>query len=281
MRVCCLPVLSRLGCGRGRVPGSGAGHTAHRHAYQRQCRRSVGHLCGEGWHAREHCDAEVCPGRSTCECLAAGADLYLVDGLIGDAAAVIRSIVSESGGAVFNASTLLEPYRIEGKKTMGLEIVEQLGWHAPDVIVYPTGGGVGLIGIHKGLSELRTLGWLPDDGDLGWSQSSPPAARPSYGRSRRGSAGQSRGRMRNDRIRHYRPGSARRRADPGCPLCQRRTAVAVDDADILAELRRFARDEGLVLSPEGAACLAGVRRLVADGWLDGSDRWSSSIPAPD
>src|SRR4029453_13086737 len=97
------------------------------------------------------------------ECRAAGADLYLVDGLIGDAAAVVRSIVAESDGAIFNASTLREPYRIEGKKTMGLELVEQLGWATPGVIVYPPGRGVRLSGIHKGLAELRTLGWLPDD----------------------------------------------------------------------------------------------------------------------
>src|SRR5205814_5856021 len=84
----------------------------------------------------------------------------VVRGLIGDAAAMISALVAGSDGTVFDASTLKEPYRVEGKKTMGLEIVEQLGWRVPDVIVYPTGGGVGLIGIHKALLELQELGWV-------------------------------------------------------------------------------------------------------------------------
>src|SRR5262249_22425891 len=83
------------------------------------------------------------------ECVAAGADVYLVDGLIGDAGKMIGAFVAGSDGSVFDASTLKEPYRLEGKKTMGYEIAEQLDWKLPDVIVYPTGGGVGLIGIHK------------------------------------------------------------------------------------------------------------------------------------
>uniref|UniRef100_UPI0035CBDA4A threonine synthase n=1 Tax=uncultured Jatrophihabitans sp. TaxID=1610747 RepID=UPI0035CBDA4A len=78
------------------------------------------------------------------ECVAAGAELYLVDGLIGDAGALIRAAVADRPGWQ-DTSTLKEPYRVEGKKTMGLEIAEQLGWRCPDVIVYPTGGGVGII----------------------------------------------------------------------------------------------------------------------------------------
>ena len=83
-----------------------------------------------------------------------GAELHLVDGLIGDAGAFVRQAIAERDGYQ-DVSTLKEPYRIEGKKTMGLEIVEQLGWRLPDVILYPTGGGVGLIGIWKALAELR------------------------------------------------------------------------------------------------------------------------------
>src|SRR5262249_22661699 len=94
------------------------------------------------------------------ECVAAGADLVLVDGLIGDAGRYIAGVGAASEGVGFDVSTLKEPYRVEGKKTMGYEIVEQLGWRTPDVIVYPTGGGVGLIGIAKALDELRELGWL-------------------------------------------------------------------------------------------------------------------------
>ncbi|MGM0920653.1 MAG: threonine synthase [Bacillota bacterium] len=90
-----------------------------------------------------------------------GANLYLIDGLISDAGKVVAQLVSDEG--FYDASTLKEPYRIEGKKTMGYEIAEQLNWSVPDVILYPTGGGVGIIGIHKALLELQELGWIRKD----------------------------------------------------------------------------------------------------------------------
>ena len=94
------------------------------------------------------------------ETSAYGARTYLVDGSIADAGAVVKHAVAEYGW--YDASTLKEPYRIEGKKTMGFELAEQLGWHLPDVIVYPTGGGVGLIGMWKAFEELRAVGWLAE-----------------------------------------------------------------------------------------------------------------------
>ena len=87
-----------------------------------------------------------------------GADLQLVPGHIGDAGRAARAFAAEQGW--FDVSTLREPYRIEGKKTMGIEIAEQLGWRLPDVIVYPTGGGTGLIGMWKVFGELQQLGWI-------------------------------------------------------------------------------------------------------------------------
>jgi len=92
------------------------------------------------------------------ECAISGADLYLVDGLISDAGTIVSRAVKKYGW--FDASTLKEPYRIEGKKTMGLEIAEQFDWKLPDVIIYPTGGGVGIIGIYKALQELHEMGWV-------------------------------------------------------------------------------------------------------------------------
>ena len=89
-----------------------------------------------------------------------GAHLYLVNGLISDAGKIVGDLVKEQG--FYDASTLKEPYRIEGKKTMGYEIAEQLNWELPDVILYPTGGGVGLIGIYKAFLELQKLGWIKD-----------------------------------------------------------------------------------------------------------------------
>ena len=90
---------------------------------------------------------------------ALGADLQLVDGHIGDAGKQSRAFASEHG--FFDVSTLREPYRIEGKKTMGLELAEQLGWALPTHIIYPTGGGTGLIGMWKVFAEMRDAGWLP------------------------------------------------------------------------------------------------------------------------
>jgi len=94
------------------------------------------------------------------ETAAYGARVYLVDGSIADAGAVVKRACAEYGW--FDASTLKEPYRIEGKKTMGFELAEQAGWTIPDVVVYPTGGGVGLIGMWKAFAELRSLGWVPN-----------------------------------------------------------------------------------------------------------------------
>lgn len=88
----------------------------------------------------------------------AGGDLHLINGLISDAGKVVGQLVQNEG--VYDASTLKEPYRIEGKKTMGYEIVEQFGWKVPDIILYPTGGGVGIIGIYKAILELQELGWI-------------------------------------------------------------------------------------------------------------------------
>ncbi|HEX6869747.1 MAG TPA: threonine synthase [Micromonosporaceae bacterium] len=227
------------------------------------------------------------------ECLAAGADLHLVDGLIGDAGAMIRDLVAGSGGAIFDASTLKEPYRLEGKKTMGLEIVEQLGWRVPDVIVYPTGGGVGLIGIAKAIAELRVLGWLPPGPAprLVAAQASgcAPIVAAFVAGARRASAWPD-------------PRTIAFGITVPAPLGDELildalaetggTAVAVDDDDIVRDLREFGRAEGLLLCPEGAACLSAVRRLLADGWLRGDEevvvintgaglKYPETVPADD
>ncbi len=101
---------------------------------------------------------EDTPAINQFEAVLAGAKVFLVNGLITDCGRIVR----EGNGAMgwFDMSTLKEPYRIEGKKTMGLELAEQFDWHLPDVILYPTGGGTGLIGMWKAFDELRELGWL-------------------------------------------------------------------------------------------------------------------------
>ena len=206
------------------------------------------------------------------ECLAAGADLRLVDGLISDAGRHVAGIVADAAGAIFDAGTLREPYRLEGKKTMGYEIAEQLGWQVPDVIIYPTGGGVGLIGIHKAMHELRELGWIGDKLPRLVAVQSTGCA-PVV---RAFAAGQPRTEPWVD---------ARTIAfgiNVPAPLGDELmldalressgTAVAVDDAEILADLRDFGTDEGLLLCPEGAACLTAARQLRAGGWIRAGER---------
>ena len=98
------------------------------------------------------------PQANYIECCAAGAHVTLVDGLISDCAKIVMSRKDQEGW--FDVSTLKEPYRIEGKKTMGYEVAEQMDWELPDAIFYPTGGGVGLIGMWKAFAEMEKLGWI-------------------------------------------------------------------------------------------------------------------------
>jgi threonine synthase len=213
---------------------------------------------------------EDAPAITRGECSAAGADLYLVDGLISDAGRLVGDLVARTGW--FEASTLKEPYRLEGKKTMGIEIAEQLGWRVPDVIIYPTGGGVGLIGIYKALRELQELGWISEKlPRLVAAQATgcapiveafearAPDSRPwentstiAFGINVPKALGDF---LILEAI--YATG--------GC-------AVAVSDDDILAESRTLARAEGLVPCPEGAATVAAARALRRSGWIaDGEE----------
>lgn len=203
------------------------------------------------------------------ECSAAGAELYLVDGLISDAGRLVAELVSRTGW--FEAATLKEPYRLEGKKTMGLEIAEQLGWRVPDVIIYPTGGGVGLIGILKGLRELQELGWIGEklprlvavqatgcapiveafDRGAPTSEAWENTSTVAFGINVPKALGDF---LILEAL----------SATGGC-------AIAVEDEDILAELRTMARLEGLTPCPEGAATVAAARQLRQSGWIDGGE----------
>lgn len=205
------------------------------------------------------------PRVTRAECVNAGATVHLVDGVISDAGAMVAEVVRRDGWT--DVATLKEPYRIEGKKTMGLEIVEQLGWRLPDVVVYPTGGGVGLIGIHKAIGELLELGWVEGTMPRFVAVQSEGCA-PVVSAFERGEA---------ESV--FWPDSRTVAFGINVPkplgdfimLDMLRssdgTAVAVGDDDLLTEMRTLGAAEGLFLCPEGAAALVAVRRLRQQGWL--------------
>jgi len=210
------------------------------------------------------------PAINRAECRAAGADLRVPGGGIAEAGRVVAAEVSARPGYQ-DVSTLREPYRIEGKKTMGLEIAEQLGWRLPDVIVYPTGGGVGIIGIYKALAELRELGWtgqrLPRLVAVQAAGCAPIVAAFARGAAdsepwpdpRTVAFGISVPKALGDFLvldAVYATGG---------------TAIAVDDEALLADQRLAARLEGSLVCPEGAACVTAVRRLRESGWLSEDD----------
>jgi threonine synthase len=200
-----------------------------------------------------------------------GAQLHLVDGLISDAGFWVAEGVREHGW--YDASTFKEPYRLEGKKTLGLEIAEQLGWRAPDVILYPTGGGVGLIGLWKAFSELRALGWLDDRQPVPRLVAVQAA----------GCAPVVRAWEANETVTAFWEGAQTVAAGlrvPG-PLAgalmlrvlreTQGTALAVSDDEIRAALGELAR-VGLWVSPEGAALLPAARQLREQGWIREGER---------
>ncbi len=145
--------------GHGGVDGEGARHQAHGDADQRQCRRGARRLCASrcGIKTTIFCPEDT-PEVNVSEIALQGATVYRVNGLIDDCGKIVGEGKAKVGW--FDVSTLKEPYRIEGKKTMGLELAEQLGWEVPDVILYPTGGGTGLIGMWKAFAELEAIGFI-------------------------------------------------------------------------------------------------------------------------
>jgi threonine synthase len=213
------------------------------------------------------------PEITRAECAAAGAELYLVDGLINDAGKLVGAALPARPGYQ-DTSTLKEPYRLEGKKTMGIEIAEQLGWQLPDVIVYPTGGGVGIIGIYKALLELRELGWV--SGDLPrlvcvQAAGCAPIVRAFASGARESQA------WPNEQARTVAFGITVPKALGDFLVLDSLyatggTAIAIEDDALLADQREVARLEGCFICPEGAACVTAVRRLRESGWLAESDR---------
>lgn len=205
------------------------------------------------------------PQANFIECKAYGAHVTLVDGLISDCAKLVAAGAAREGW--FDVTTLKEPYRIEGKKTMGYEVAEQMDWQLPDAIFYPTGGGVGLIGMWKAFSEMEELGWIG-------------AKRPKM------IAVQVEGCQ--PVVRAFEKGAGRsefwenastvasglRVPKPlGDFLILKAvresggTAMAVSDTELLDAGIRLASEEGLFIAPEGAACVSALEKLLQSGFL--------------
>jgi threonine synthase len=210
------------------------------------------------------------PQANYLECKAYGAHVTLVDGLISDCG----RMVAERGPAEgwFDVSTLKEPYRIEGKKTMGYEVAEQMGWELPDAIFYPTGGGVGMIGMWKAFDEMDKLGWIgtrrPKMNAV-QAEGCQPIVRAFE-------EGQTSSRFYEQA--HTVAAGLRVPKPLGDVLTLQAvresggTAVAVGDDEMLTAGVQLASTEGIYAAPEGAACVAGLQKLLASGFLKSTDR---------
>lgn len=199
------------------------------------------------------------------ECQFYGAAVTIVDGNISDCA---QKIKSKKKADWFDVSTLKEPYRLEGKKTMGFEIAEQLGWKVPDVIIYPTGGGTGLIGIWKAFMEMEKLGWVGSKKPrmvAVQTKSCWPIVKAFFEGKTQADFFQNAGKTIANGLRVP--------AAFGDELILRTlyessgTAIALEDEAILAAIKEMARIEGILLSPEGAATWAACQQLFRQGWI--------------
>jgi threonine synthase len=210
------------------------------------------------------------------EAVAYGAKVTLVDGLISDCARIVAENKEREGW--FDVSTLKEPFRVEGKKTMGYELVEQLGWEYPDAVFYPTGGGVGLIGMWKAFEEMEQLGWVKPG-------KRRPQRRPKMiAVQAAGCAPVARAYDQGADASVMWQDAATFAAGLRVPKpygdyilldivrASGGTTLAVDDEAMLASILDWARHEGVFLSPEGAAVTAAYDVLLANGFLQPSDR---------
>jgi threonine synthase len=210
------------------------------------------------------------PQSNFIECKAFGARVTLVDGLISDCAKLVAAGAVANGW--FDMSTLKEPYRVEGKKTMGYEIAEQFNWELPGAILYPTGGGVGLIGMWKAFDELQALGWISAKRPKMIAVQAAGCA-PVVEAFEQGA----------DRCRFWDKAwtvaSGLRVPKPlgdflilDALRASGGAAVSVSDGDMLDAGIRLASQEGLFVAPEGAACVAALTGLLASGVLKSDER---------
>jgi threonine synthase len=210
------------------------------------------------------------PRANIIECRQTGANVSLVDGLITDCGKIVAERKDSEGW--YDVSTLKEPYRVEGKKTMGYELAEQFNWQLPDLILYPTGGGTGLIGMWKAFDEMEEMGWIGPKRPRMISVQSATCA-PIVRAFEQGE------RFADEFENAATVASGLRvpkaigdflildaiRASGG-------RAIAVSDEELVAAVREIGAAEGIFAAPEGAACLPALRRLAAEGELKAGDR---------
>ena len=210
------------------------------------------------------------PAANRLECVLAGAQVTLVDGLINDCAKRVQEGQAREGW--WDMSTLREPYRVEGKKTMGYEIAEAFGWTLPDVILYPTGGGTGLIGMGKAFDEMEALGWIgthrPRLVSIQAEGCAPIARAFAAGTSEAGLFENAQTVASGLRV-------PRALGDFIMLDMLRRgggVAVTVSDRDLMADAYALSAATGICAAPEGGACLAALRRLRAEGWVQPEEK---------
>ena len=210
------------------------------------------------------------PRANIIECREVGAHVTLIDGLITDCGAEIARRKEKEGW--FDLSTLKEPYRIEGKKTLGYEIAEQLNWKLPDVILYPTGGGTGLIGMWKAFDEMKALGWIDDKRPRMFSiQASgcAPIVR-AFEAGEKFAAEFPNGHTVASGLRvpkaigDFLMLDILRKSNGG--------AVAVDDEEMIRAVREIGSKEGFFVAPEAAASFVALKKLRASGKIDIGER---------
>ncbi len=210
------------------------------------------------------------PQANLIECEMFGAEVTLVDGLISDCGRIVAEKCAAEGW--FDVSTLKEPYRIEGKKTMALELAEQLGWKLPDAIFYPTGGGVGLIGMWKAFHEMQELGWIGSERPkmiVVQAEGCRPVVRAFEQGAGQAEFWQNAATVASG-LRVPKPLGdflilQAVRASGG-------TCVAVTDEELLNAGQLLAQTEGIFAAPEGAACIAALERLLRRGFLDKNEK---------
>ncbi len=202
------------------------------------------------------------PRANIIECEQMGAHVTLINGLITDCGAEVAKRKAAEGW--FDVSTLKEPYRAEGKKTLGYELAEQLAWQLPDVILYPTGGGTGLIGMWKAFDEMERLGWIGSARPRMFSVQATgcqPIVRAfhageKFAAEHLGAQTRASGLRVPKAIGDFIMLDALRKSGGG--------AIAVDDAAMIAATREVGAAEGVFVAPEGAACYAALKQLVAE-----------------